>query len=52
MSDKSEAPSATGPFKWPVPSDKTTDLQKDMDKVKAIAGKTLGTMGESAGKKP
>lgn len=52
MSDKSEAPKATGPYKWPLPTEKTTDLKDDMGKVKTIAGKTLGTFGESAGKKP
>lgn len=49
---KSEGMSPTGPMKQVLPSEKTKDLRDDMAKVKSIAGKTLGTFGESAGKKP
>ena len=42
-----------GPMKQVLPTEKTKDLRSDdMAKVKAIAGKTLGTFGESSGKKP
>lgn len=42
-----------GPIKQVLPTEKTKDLRSDdMSKVKAIAGKTLGTFGESSGKKP
>jgi hypothetical protein len=53
MSDKSEAPDPTGPMKQVLPTEKTKDLKDDMAPVKTIAGKGLGSMGNSySGKKP
>jgi hypothetical protein len=49
----SEAPDVKPTMsKWPLPTEKTKDLKDDMAKVKTIAGKSLGSMGETAGKKP